>query len=137
MSESTYWDRTDSFEEKLKILEAAWKRKDFRLARSLAHSLRDTAIQAQSEEKIPGKSIPENLREETVQTLPPSWRNWAQGWTYFQTVVLDDTIGQPRPPEPVELLLSAPAAHATSLAREVRVVQVAVGELREIPCRLF
>src|SRR4029079_8254651 len=41
MSESTYWDRTDSFEEKLKMLEAAWKRKDFRLTRALAHSLRN------------------------------------------------------------------------------------------------
>ena len=54
MSESTYWDRTDSFEEKIKLLESAWKRQDFRLARALAHSLRNTAIQAQSEEEAPG-----------------------------------------------------------------------------------
>jgi metal-sulfur cluster biosynthetic enzyme len=137
MSEQTYWDRTDSFEEKLKMLEAAWKRKDFRLARALAHSLRNTAIQAQSEEETPGKSIPENPREETVDSLPASWRAWAQGWKHFQTVVLDDTIGQQRPPEPVEFLLSVPADHATSLAREVRVVQVAGGQLREVPCQVF
>src|SRR5690349_12436829 len=46
-SETTYWDRTDRLEEKLRLLEAAWQRKDFRLARALAHSLRSTAIQAQ------------------------------------------------------------------------------------------
>ncbi len=137
MSESTYWDRTDSFEEKLKMLEAAWKRKDFRLTRALAHSLRNTAIQAQSEEEAPGKSIPENPREETVDSLAASWRAWVQGWKHFQTVVLDDTIGQQRPPEPVELLLSVPADHATSLAREVRVVQVGGGQLREVPCQVF
>src|SRR5262245_57302072 len=39
-----YSDRTDSFEEKLRLLEAAWQRKDFRLARALAHSIRSTAI---------------------------------------------------------------------------------------------
>ena len=41
-SETSYWDRTDRFEEKLKLLEAAWQRKDFRLARALAHSLRNS-----------------------------------------------------------------------------------------------
>ena len=40
-SETTYWDRTDRFEEKLKLLEAAWQRKDFRLARALANFMLD------------------------------------------------------------------------------------------------
>jgi len=43
-SETTYWDRTDRFEEKMKLLQAAWQRKDCRQARALAHSLRNTAI---------------------------------------------------------------------------------------------
>ena len=58
MSESSYWDRTDRFEEKMKMLDAAWKRKDFRLARALAHSLRSTAMQAQSDEENPGSAVP-------------------------------------------------------------------------------
>src|SRR2546430_17674154 len=41
--ETTYWDRTDRFEEKMKLLESAWQRKDFRLARGSLHSLRVNA----------------------------------------------------------------------------------------------
>src|SRR5262245_56009617 len=47
LGEPTYWQRTDSFEEKMKLLESAWRRKDFRLVRALTHSLRTTAMQAQ------------------------------------------------------------------------------------------
>ncbi len=137
MIESSYWDRTDSFEEKIKMLEAAWKRKDFRLARALAHSLRNTAIQAQSEEQISGDPVAGNSRLESVNSLPAPWRAWAQGWKYFQVIVLDETVGQPRPPEPVELTLSIPAEHAASLGREVRVARVAGGHLREVPCQVY
>lgn len=94
MIESSYWDRTDTFAEKMKLLEAAWKRKDFRLARALAHSLRNTAIQAQSEEQISGNPFAGAIRRDTVDSLPASWRAWAQGWKHFQVVVLDETVGQ-------------------------------------------
>ena len=70
-SETTYWDRTDRFEEKLKLLEAAWQRKDFRLARALAHSILTTAIQAQAEEENPGTPLMAAERYETVDALPP------------------------------------------------------------------
>jgi metal-sulfur cluster biosynthetic enzyme len=132
--ESNYWERTDSFEEKIKMLEAAWQRKDFRLARALAHSLRNTAIQAQSEGENRGAAA---AHAETVDSLPPSWRAWAQGWKHFQTFVFDETIGQQRPPEPVEITLSVPADHADSLGREVRVARVAGGQLREVPSQVY
>ncbi len=45
-------DRTDPFEEKLRLLETAWQRKDFRLARALAHSIRSTAIQARHHSSV-------------------------------------------------------------------------------------
>src|ERR1051326_8358540 len=116
--ETTYWDRTDRFEDKLKLLEAAWQRKDFRLARALAHSLRSTAIQAQAEEESPGTPLFSAARHEMVEPLPAAWRNWAQGWKYCKVLTLEETIGQGRPPEPVEVLLSFPAEQVTSLARE-------------------
>src|SRR5206468_1103930 len=86
--ETTYWDRTDRFEEKLRLLEAAWQRRDFRLARALAHSLRSTAIQAQAEEESPGTPLFSAARHETVESLPARWRNWAQGWKYCKDAQL-------------------------------------------------
>src|ERR1043166_4074307 len=67
LKETTYWERTDGFEEKLKLLEGAWQRKDFRLARALAHSLRSTAIQAQAEEEGPGTPLFSAARHEMVE----------------------------------------------------------------------
>lgn len=136
-SETTYWDRTDRFEEKLKLLEAAWQRKDFRLARALAHSLRSTAIQAQAEEESPGTPLVAAARYETVETLLVPWRNWARGWKYYKTLTLGETIGQERPAEPVEVLLSFPAGQVTSLTREVRVARVNDGALKEVPCQVI
>lgn len=135
MSESTYWERTDTFEEKMKLLDAAWKRKDFRLARALTNSLRNTAIQAQAEEERPAKTG--DLREEPVSSLPPTWRAWAQGWSHYQAFALREQAGQNRPPEPVELTLRVPTDHVTSLGREIRVARVAGGQLREVPSQVF
>ncbi|MEX2168308.1 MAG: hypothetical protein WD851_03285 [Pirellulales bacterium] len=132
-----YWDRTDPFEEKLKLLEAAWQRQDFRLARALAHSLRNTVIQAQAEEESPGTPLVEAARYENVESLPAPWRTWAQGWKYCKVVSLEETTGQDRPSEPVELLLSFPAEQVTSLAREVRIARVVDGVLSEVPCQVY
>src|SRR5690349_19505862 len=120
-TEAKYWDRTDRFEEKMKLLEAAWQRKDFRLARALAHSLRSTAIQAQAEEESPGTPLLAAAHYETVDTLPPPWRNWATGWKYYKTLTLHETVGQAREREPIEILLSVAAEQVTSLSREVRI----------------
>src|SRR5262245_31239252 len=97
MSENSYWERTDKFEEKLRLLEAAWRRKDFRLARALTHSLRDTAIQAQVEEENPGIPLFPAARFDTVDSLPAPWKEWARGWKYFRAVHLDETLGVERP----------------------------------------
>lgn len=136
MSENTYWERTEPFEEKLRLLEAAWRKRDFRLARALTHSLRDTAIQAQHEEESPGAPLMAAEQFEKVEALPPAWRAWAHGWRFFKVVHLDETLGVERPPEPVELLLSFPAAKVASLAREVRVARVIGEALQEVPSQL-
>ncbi len=138
LSETRYGERTESFEEKMLLLEAAWRKKDYRLARALAHSLRDTVVQTQLEEESPGTPLMPATRFEMVESLPPAWRSWAQGWRYCKAVNLDETAGLARPPEPVEVLLSCPAEQAASLVREVRVVQVMVGGvLREVPCQTY
>jgi metal-sulfur cluster biosynthetic enzyme len=134
MSETKYWERTDTFEEKLRLLEAAWRKKDFRLARALTHSLRDTAIQAQMEEESPGTPLRAGI--EMVDSLPAPWKQWSQGWKYCRAVHLDETLGVKRPPEPVELLLSVPADQASSLAREIRVARIVDDVLREVPCQV-
>lgn len=136
MSENTYWERTEPFEEKLRLLEAAWRKRDFRLARALTHSLRDTAVQAQQEEESLGTPLMAAEQFEKVEALPPAWRAWALGWRFFKIVYLDETLGVERPPEPVELLLSFPAAKVASLAREVRVARVIGEALQEVPSQL-
>ena len=136
MSENTYWERTDTFEEKLRLLDAAWRKKDFRLARSLAHSLRHTTTQAQAEEESPGQPLPPPAHFDLVESLPAPWRSWARGWKCCRAIYLDETLGIERPLEPVEVLLSFPADQVMSLAREVRVARVTDGVLREVPCQV-
>jgi|GEM_PF-6787883 len=42
MKETEYWHSTDTFEQKLELLRAASERRDFRLARALTESLKNT-----------------------------------------------------------------------------------------------
>lgn len=129
--------RTDSFETKMKLLEAAWKRGDYDLARSLTHSLRDTVIQTQFEEATPGQPLIETETFSTVDSLIPTWRQWAAGWKYFKAVVVEETAGESRSSEPIEMLFSVPANHVTSLIREIRVTRIAGDRLVEVPCQTF
>lgn len=135
MTETTYADRTDSFEEKLKLIDAAWKNHDYRLARSLAHSLRDSAIQAQIEEEDVGQSLA--IKVEPVESLPKPWREWARGWKWCRAIHLDEPLGIERSREPVELLLSFPEDQVASLAREVRVAWLHDGVLTEVPSQVY
>lgn len=134
MTETTYADRTDSFEEKLKLI-AAWKNHDYRLARSLAHSLRDSAIQAQIEEEDVGQPLATKV--EPVESLPKPWRDWARGWKWCRAIHLDEPLGIERSREPVELLLSFPVDQVASLAREVRVARLHDGVLTEVPSQVY
>ncbi len=116
----------------MKLVEAAWAKKDYRLARALLASMRSTAMQAQAEEESLGE--PFAGVERPVTELPAAWQAWAKGWTKFQTLQVDETAGVGRPPEPVEIVLKAAAGN---LAREVRVALVDGGRLREVPCQVF
>ncbi len=135
--ENASLNRTDSFETKMKLLEQAWQRKDFDLARSLTRSLRDTVLQTQVEEQSPGISIVPTSDFKAVQTLATPWRDWAHGWSFFKNITVEESTGEQRKSEPVEVLLSFSADQVQSLAREVRVAVVRDGKLVEVPSQVF
>ena len=130
-------DRTDSFETKMKLLETAWKRRDFDLARSLTHSLRDTVLQTQLEEQSPGTSLIDTLQHRTVNSLGAAWKQWAHGWKYCKVLSIEETAGESRTSEPVEVTLSFPSNQVTSLVREIRIARIDEGRLIEVPCQVF
>ena len=129
--------RSDSFETKMRLLEAAWGKRDFDLARSLTHSLRDTVIQTQHEEQPPDASLAENGQLRSVESLAAEWKEWARGWKYFKTLTVEETVGESRRSEPIEIAISFPADQVTSLAREIRVATVRLGRLVELQCQVF
>lgn len=129
--------RSDSFETKMRLLEAAWEMREFDLARSLTNSLRDTIVQTQHEEQSLGESLVETAQLRSVESLDMVWREWARGWKYFKTLSVEETIGEARQSEPIEITMSFPSDQVVSLAREVRVVRVNLGRLIELPCQVF
>ncbi|MBL8818532.1 MAG: DUF59 domain-containing protein [Planctomyces sp.] len=130
-------ERSDSFEEKMKLLQEAWERRDFELARSLTHSLRDTVIQTQHEEEPAGQSLIPAEDFRTSETLPEEWRRWSNGWKYFKTLTIEETAGEIRRMEPVEIRLSFPGDQITSLRRELRLARISNHRLTEVPCQVF
>lgn len=138
MKETKYWDRTDTFEQKLDLLKAAAERRDFRLARALTESLKNTIVFAQQEEEGLGVPLLRASVFGRVAELPPPWQEWARGWLYYKVLALDETAALARAGEPVELVTAFRADQTESLAREVRVARVdpANGELREVPCQV-
>ncbi|MCA9181391.1 MAG: hypothetical protein KDA51_08050, partial [Planctomycetales bacterium] len=73
----TVSQRSDSFETKMALLQAAWQNGDFDLARSLTHSLRDTVIQTQHEEESPGVSLVHSSQFQLVESLAAPIAQWA------------------------------------------------------------
>lgn len=128
---------SDSFEEKIKLIQQAWAEKDYRLVRSLTESIRNTGIQAQNEYEDPGKPLVNGSQFGTVATLPASWKAWAKGWKYYKVIGIEETAGIPRQSEPMEVLLGFRSDQVTSLAREIRVAEVNNGMLREVTSQVF
>jgi len=135
--EETYWDRTDRFEEKMKLMQTAWERKDFKLVRALSNSLRITGIQAQMEEDDPGLPLSASSHFAEVESLPLHWKSWANGWKYFKALEIKETISIERRVEPVEVLLAFSASQINSPSREIRVAQIDEGKLIEVTSQVF
>jgi hypothetical protein len=138
MRETEYWQRTDTFEQKLDLLKAASERRDFRLARALTESLKNTLMFAQQEEESLGVPLLRANVFGRVAELPPPWQEWARGWLYYKVLALDETAALARTGEPVELVAAFRADQTESLAREIRVARIdpAKGDLREVPCQV-
>lgn len=135
--EETYWDRTDRFEEKMKLMQTAWERKDFKLVRALSNSLRITGIQAQMEEDDPGLPLSASSHFAEVESLPLHWKSWANGWKYFKALEIKETISIERKAEPVEVLLAFSASQINSPSREIRVARIDEGKLVEVTSQVF
>lgn len=157
-AENTYWDRTDRFEEKMSLLQSAWKRKDYRVVRALTDSLRTTCMQAQVSEETPGVPLIGPSQYGKVESLSGSWKAWAKGWKYYKVVdVTSSWVEKDRditPPllgypltatptelfvsrEPIEISLGFAANQISSPYREIRVAQLEDGILKEITSQVF
>lgn len=129
--------QTDSFEEKITLLQEAWAKKDFRAARALTNSIRISELQVQAEEENFGTPLVGASQFGAVSSLPAAWKTWAKGWQYYKLVSLEEKVGIQRRAEPVELLLSFQSGQTASLAREIRVAEIKDGVLTEVISQVF
>lgn len=130
-------NQSDSFEEKIKMLQTALAKKDYRLARALTNSLRISEVQAQHEHETFGTPIVGASQFGIVANLPASWKGWANGWKYYKVIGLEEKVGIKRKGEPVEVLLSFQSDQVASLARELRVAEIKNGVLIEVISQVF
>jgi metal-sulfur cluster biosynthetic enzyme len=133
----TVSSQSDSFEDKMKMLQKAWDKKDYRLARALTNSLRISELQAQADHEDLGTPLIGANQFGTVASLPAAWKNWVKGWKYYKVVNLEEKVGIQRKAEPVEVLLSFQATQTASLAREIRVAEIKDGVLTEVISQVF
>lgn len=132
MKETTYWERTDSFERKTQLLQEAYRAKNYRVARSIADSLRQSITLEQQQQQPLGEEILGAADDAPVSSLPDAWREWARGWSWVRALALDETVNRARSAEPMELLAAFPEERVDSLRREIRVARVADGALEEV-----
>jgi metal-sulfur cluster biosynthetic enzyme len=116
----------------MRLLEAAYRRRDYRVARSLADSLRQS-LTLEQQQQLPLDSAVVSAANHfvPVASLPEQWREWARGWSFAKIIALDETVNLARENEPVELAVAFRADQTASLTREVRVARVDGGVLRE------
>ena len=138
MRELTHAERTDSVEEKLRLLEEAHAAGNHEVAMSLAESIKDTLTFARgqvrdSEEPRLGAEAFAPVRE-----LPSEWASWASGWEYFKSLTVSETVGIARSREPIDLLVEFRVDQTSDPGREVRVARVEDGGvLREVPSQVY
>ena len=132
MKETSYWQRTDSFDEKMRLLTEAYRNKDYRVARSIGDSLRHSLSLEQQQQAPLGEPVLGAESDMPAAELPAPWRDWAQGWSYVRVLALDETANATRSGEPIELVVSVLVDRVSSLRREVRVARIDGSVLREV-----
>ncbi|MEW6752982.1 MAG: iron-sulfur cluster assembly protein [Candidatus Latescibacterota bacterium] len=136
MSESTYAERSDSIEDKLAWLRAAYENGRHDLALSLADSIRQT-LRCERQEAGPDDALLDGAEGLTaVADLPGAWRDWARGWRFCRGLRLSEEAGLARRGEPVEVGLALADGQADDPRREVRVARVEAGALRQVPSQV-
>ncbi len=139
MSQIPYENRTDSVQEKLRLLLAAYAAGDLDLAMSLSESAKETL---RFERQLQTKSAQPAIAADhfvSVEQLPKAWAQWANGWKFCKPVNLFETVGIERSGEPVDVAVAFPVDQTTDLGREVRVVRASThtGMLQEVPCQVY
>ncbi len=132
MKETEYWQRTDSFDTKVRLLQEAYRAKNYRVARSIADSLRQSLTLEQQQQAPVGETVLGSGADLPIVDFPAAWRDWAAGWSWVRPIALDELVARPRSAEPVELIVSFPEDRINSLRREIRIAQVADGALMEV-----
>ena len=137
MPETKYEHRTDSVEEKLRLLEVAHRAGNYEVAMSLAESIKDTlSFQRETDRGADEPAVGADAFAR-VDDLPSPWGEWARGWTFYKGIAFSEPVGLAREPEPVDLAVAFLARQVTDLHREVRVARLDVpsGKLAESPTR--
>jgi metal-sulfur cluster biosynthetic enzyme len=131
--------RTDSIQEKLRLIQQASDQNNYDLALSLAESLKETLgceKQMRAELKQPQLGVD---KIQTTDQLPRVWCTWAQGWKYVQSVTLRESANLTRRQEPVDLRIAVRADQSTDLHREIRVAKIEASSARllQIPSQVY
>ena len=120
MIESDYTTRNDAVETKVDLLCAALSSGRYELAQALADSIKDGIAAERQFRGDPGTPVIPVAASRESGSLPATWAEWARGWSRYQVIVLQEPLGVARQREPVDLLVSVPAAETMRLSREAR-----------------
>ena len=139
MSETSYKDRTDSVEKKLRLLQDAYSQGNHDLTMSLVESIKDTVVFERQRKKIGADSVSGAETFAAVTELPAAWAQWARGWQFCKVLELSETAGIERRQEPVDICVGFLAEHTADLQREVRVARIdaATGTLCEVISQVY
>lgn len=139
MAETDYASRSDAIDAKLGLLRAAVSGHRYDLALALADSIKDGIAAQRQLTSDPGSPMLPAATSQEVGSLPSPWTAWAQGWSTYQVLVLEEPAGLARQREPIDLLVSVPAARTARLAREARLARIdrSTGSLEEVPSQVY
>ncbi len=139
MKETRFEERTDSVQEKLRLLQAAYQAGELDLAMSLADSMQQSLV---FERQVRGSLATPAISAEqfvAVSDLPKAWGQWGAGWKFCKPLNLFETVGIERSAEPIDVAIAFRDEQAADLGREVRVARVdaTTNALQEVPCQVY
>ncbi|MCY3763134.1 MAG: metal-sulfur cluster assembly factor [Gemmatimonadetes bacterium] len=144
MQETEYRHRTDSVEEKIRLLATAHREGNLDVAMSLAESIKDT-VGFERQRRVSGHGASEAVSSPApnfgrVAELPDPWADWARGWAFYKVLEIVESAGLGRSREPVETVVEFAADQVNDLRRELRVARIddesaTLGEVPSQVCR--